>query len=534
MSEKPKKLTREDIAKLEIGVTAISRGQKILLCAFFLGMLAIYPVWQTIHELKNTPDNEKCVLQSFTIFERFARTRPDTSKPLPTMLNDFNKQLIAAIGDYEDALDDASALRALLLAPVQAAMTKYLGFGNDSVVVGDDGYLFFTDDFSYVVNPGFMRSDKMHKRALSGVQPNPIEAIVDFRDQLAARGIELILLPVPVKPMMYADKLGGDITPVNNPDYAEFLRQLAELDINVVDITSELAALRGSGVETYLKTDTHWTPEAMHLAATLVAEAIGGAPSGIEPNREVTALGDIAIMLRLDEPEALFPLETVSVHEVDSTPNSDARVLLLGDSFVNIYSLGAMNWGIRAGFAENLAYLLDEPIDVLARNDAASYATRQLLANELRRGRDRLAGKDVVVWQFVMRELLHGDWRVIDMTLGDAPEEQFFVPTEPVNITATVLAATPAPRPGSAPYKDHIIALHLGDIDGGDEQALVFAVSMRDNVWQPAASLRPGEKVTIKLSPWSEAELEYGSWNRTEFDSPDLMLQEPVWGEIEK
>jgi hypothetical protein len=31
----------------------------------------------------------------------------------------------------------------------------------------------------------------------------------------------------------------------------------------------------------------------------------------------------------------------------------------------------------------------------------------------------------------------------------------------PLPVTGTVAAATPAPRPGQVPYKDHIIALHL-------------------------------------------------------------------------
>ena len=53
-----------------------------------------------------------------------------------------------------------------------------------------------------------------------------------------------------------------------------------------------------------------------------------------------------------------------------------------------------------------------------------------------------------------------------------------------------------------------------------------------DNVWTDAARLRIGDTVQITLKPWSDFEDEYGSWNRSEFEDGDLILQEPCWGEL--
>ena len=210
--------------------------------------------------------------------------------------------------------------------------------------------------------------------------------------------------------------------------------------------------------------------------------------------------------------------------------NSD--ILLLGDSFANIFSLESMKWGTDSGLAEALGYQLGRPVDAILRNDAGAFATRQLLANELKRGRDRLAGKKVVVWEFAIRELANGDWKMLDMTLGKVPESAFLTVTGPRTVTATVLAVTEVPRPHSAPYSDHVMSLHIGDIDGGSEQALVYVVSMKNNVWTNAPKLRPGDTIKITLEPWSNHEKQYGTWNRSEFEDETLITQEPLFGEL--
>ena len=92
-------------------------------------------------------------------------------------------------------------------------------------------------------------------------------------------------------------------------------------------------------------------------------------------------------------------------------PTETADVLLLGDSFTNIYSLASMGWGDSAGLAEQLSYALGRPLDRIVQNDDGAFATRALLQ---RAGPERLAGKRVVIWQFAARELMSGDWKVIE------------------------------------------------------------------------------------------------------------------------
>ena len=102
-------------------------------------------------------------------------------------------------------------------------------------------------------------------------------------------------------------------------------------------------------------------------------------------------------------------------------PDPGAEVLLLGDSFTNVYSVPELGWGEGAGLAEQLAFALERPVDRIAVNAGGAWTARQRLVAELRRGSDRLAGKRLVVYEFAVRELTSGDWREIAAFLFPEP-----------------------------------------------------------------------------------------------------------------
>jgi alginate O-acetyltransferase complex protein AlgJ len=87
------------------------------------------------------------------------------------------------------------------------------------------------------------------------------------------------------------------------------------------------------------------------------------------------------------------------------------------------------------------------------------------------------------------------------------------------------------------PYQDHILALHLTDltIEGREQniglEAVVYAESMRANVLTSAARLRPGDRVTLRLRPWSDVSDGYEKINRSEIEDPTVQLEEPCWGQ---
>ena len=446
----------------------------------------------------------------------------------------------------EKELETESVASEWLLPRVQLVLVK-LGAGNEQVYLGRDKWLFYRPDVDYVTGPPFLEPKTMSYRShAAAVQADPVKAIVAFRDQLAPRGIELVAVPVPMKPGVEANKLAQARADgvLQNASFAEFKARLEKAGVRIFDLGTNLPAQPSNG--RYLATDTHWRPETMELVAQNLAAFLnlppGPATAFETAERNVSAVGDIARMLKLPDSSNWFANETITIHEVSSWRSSkDADVLLLGDSFSNIFSLAALGWGESAGFAEHLSRALGgRPLDCILRNSNGAFATREILSLELARGQDRLAGKKVVIWEFAARELAFGDWKMLEMQVGQPVPAKFFVPKPGESVTAsgTVEAIANVPRPGSVPYKDHILALHLSDltIEDRDEvsglEASVYAESMRDNVLTPIARLRPGDRVTLRLRPWADVSDRFEKINRSEVDDPAVQLEEPCWGEM--
>src|SRR5205085_9312050 len=96
----------------------------------------------------------------------------------------------------EKELETESVVSEWLLPRVQLVLVK-LGAGNEQVYLGRDRWLFYRPDVDYVTGPPFLEAKIItHRAHAAAVQPDPLKAIIAFRDQLAARGIDLIVVPI--------------------------------------------------------------------------------------------------------------------------------------------------------------------------------------------------------------------------------------------------------------------------------------------------------------------------------------------------
>ena len=554
--ETHRKVTREEEAELALKNTTFTAGSRRLLILLFLLSIFSVPAVQFAVEIR-TPHTEGR-LGTFNIYKaypawekiRAVRSAWDLWRLLPRA---------AELKAVEEQLESESVVSEWLLPRVQSVLTEKLHVGNEQVYLGEDGWLFYRPDVDYVTGQPFLDSATIRRRTLSAaVQPDPVKAIVAFRDQLAARGIELIAVSIPMKPGVEADKLSArekHSAVLQNASFSEFKARIQNAGIRLFDPASALAERKAAAANAphYLQTYTHWRPETMEFVAEQLAAFIQSAGITSQASfqvsaKQVSGVGDIARMLKLPEPQSVYRPETVTIHEVlaGNAPwslSKTADILLLGDSFSNIFSLGALGWGESAGFAEHLSRALGgRALDCILRNNDAAFATREILSRELARGRDRLAGKKLVIWEFAARELAFGDWKMLEMKLGQPKPAKFFVPRtgETVVMSGTIEAISTMPRPGSVPYADHILALHLTDLtpEGGDPsqglEALVYVESMRDNLLTPAAGFRPGDRVTLRLRPWADVAEKYEKVNRSEIDDPAVQIEEPCWGEAVK
>ena len=552
------KVTREEQATHELAHTEFAPGTRVALVVFFLAVLVSVPLAQFHAALRQPERITQLTAGLHALVPEWSRVKAVNGVVSAVNLLPASSR----IKNLEDDWEQNSVVGDALLPRVQSLLLS-LGQGNEKAYLGRNGWLFYRADLDYVTGRGFLDPTVLKRRAKTGgdlqaPQPDPIKAIVHFRDQLAARGIALLVMPTPVKPTIYPEchsrRYISQTSAIQNPSFETFRDQLAQAGIPVFDATDLLLQAKAASPTTplYLKTDTHWTPAAMELVAGKLADAVrttvalppalAGRFTTVE--KTVEARGDVAMMLKLPAGRSTYPPETVRIRQVLDgkrfwRPAADAGVLFLGDSFANIYSLEPMGWGETAGFVEHLSLALGLPVDAICRNDAGSYATREMLAKELQRGQDRLAGKKLVIWEFAARELACGNWKRLPMDLGEKHDVGMYVPAagKTVVIHAVVRAASPAPRPGSVPYKDHIVMVHLAEIESTQDpaavgkEAVAFVWSMRDNVATAASRYRPGDAVRLRLRPWAEVAEKYEAINRSELVDDELLLAEPAWGE---
>ncbi|MBV9864521.1 MAG: hypothetical protein JO316_04175 [Abitibacteriaceae bacterium] len=136
----------------------------------------------------------------------------------------------------------------------------------------------------------------------------------------------------------------------------------------------------------------------------------------------VSNISDIVYMIKLPRQQKEYPWQQVTIQQRQTPdsqlwqPTRNADILVLGDSFSNIYSYGGA-WGQAAVFAEQLAYYPQRPVDRIAIDGGAANETRLELRRSILQGRDRLLGNRLVIYEFSVRYLLHDDWKPIDLPL---------------------------------------------------------------------------------------------------------------------
>jgi hypothetical protein len=599
-------VNQTEIDHAELDSTQVSPAVARFFSLAFAVMLFAVPVSQAVVELSREQEPQALALfQPFATGLRSAATA-DWSDVWVAWREGVKPETLHS---YEAALENASVFKSFFQPRIQEVLTGVLGTGNDQVVLGRSGWIFYQPGLEYVVRPSIidqanldLAARKMVDKGLdASPQPDPRPALLQLDRDCRESGIRLVVFPAPDKVMLqpaqlYRSVQAADGLPVgNNVGYSRLVEEMRADGVDWFDPTPQ--SVRATDIR-YLAQDTHWTPGFMDTIAGDLAAHIRqtGALAESAPiplrvvEQQVARVGDLVDMLKLTARQSIFRPETVTIQRIvdersgqSIEPDSKADVLLLGDSFTNIYSRREMGWGAGAGFGEHLAYHLRRPIDVIAFNGGGATRVRAELARQ--DNAERLGHKKVIVYEFAIRSLLGESWKPIPMitpipattvammpgvasipavsrrtpreqvarkdgqhapqtvegrsaksavTTVDKPVEGSrdrvsAGPAGDLAIVGRIIQTSKVPAPGTAPYKDcltfvkvRVESVESGSYDGGEMLVVMWA--MKDNRWLPAASYGVGDRLRMTVIPFSQAATEIRGMQRAD-DTEDYTLR---------
>ncbi|WP_459938347.1 alginate O-acetyltransferase AlgX-related protein [Desulfonatronum parangueonense] len=301
-------------------------------------------------------------------------------------------------------------------------------------IQGKDGWLFFDQELAHIgAGPFWGEQAAQVSRATNPDFADPLPAILDFHSQLQAQGVDLLLIPVPPKAIIYPDMLSDAISFDSSPPrldkvHQEFYALLRENNVQVLDLTETFLAERFQEQgPLYCRQDTHWSGLGCVKTAQKISNIVQGMPWFAELAQQsfehqwqdVQISGDL--WRALNEPG--LERETLALrhvgHESASSlepmePDQASPIILLGDSHNLVFQAGGDMHARGAGLADQLALELGMPVDLIAVRGSGATPARINLFRRAQRDPDYWQGKKLVIWVFTAREFTHSDgWRMV-------------------------------------------------------------------------------------------------------------------------
>ncbi len=265
--------------------------------------------------------------------------------------------------------------------------------GRAGVAVGQDGMLFTSEELRPVDPAVYARARAEVTRASS---------------DLADMGVGLVVVPIPAKLDLLRDHTrAGDAAAAQEALYHQFLADMAQAGVAVVDSRADLAALPAP----FLQRDTHWTPAGAARVARAVADS-GLVPPGsdtIARHNGAPALvpGDLVSFVTSDALAPLVGLGPVTVTPYTATvaaaPEAGGLILdLFGSEGGGVDLVGTSysanpNWS----FDEALKLALGRDVVNHAEEGQGPFAPMRAYLDRL----DPLAPPEAVIWEIPVRYL---------------------------------------------------------------------------------------------------------------------------------
>jgi alginate O-acetyltransferase complex protein AlgJ len=332
----------------------------------------------------------------------------------------------AAVISAEQALAELGAMGLDALAEDAAA------------IEGKDEWLFLSTELRHL-GAGPFWGEHAADASQARRDPDPMAAIVDFDRKLDALGIRLVLMPVPPRAVVYADKLLDGLPADDNGvpqridiHHQRFYELLRKEGIKVIDLTEAFLAARGQDAAlgpVCLQQDTHWSPRGLGIAVARLNEALaedawleGATRQEFHrfPDKTIDITGDLVDRV----PDYGPSITQVTIAQVSASPDTlqpvardiDSPLLLLTDSHGLVFHSGGDMHTEAAGISDHLALTLGLPVDLMAQRGSGA-AVRIALARRFLGDPTAAARKRVLVYCFAARAFTESDaWRLVPLS----------------------------------------------------------------------------------------------------------------------
>jgi alginate O-acetyltransferase complex protein AlgJ len=323
-----------------------------------------------------------------------------------------------------------------LIGPFRAELER-LGHeaevGERIAVTGLDGWMFFGPELRHLSLGRFWGpAASAVSRSRRPEDADPLPAILDFKRRLDDLGIELLLVPIPPKAVIFPEKV-SDAVPVPipvprlDPAHRQFYERLRTDGVDVLDLTDLFIADRfHPDGPLYCRTDTHWSGSGCTVAAAAIAAVIRDRRwYGELDTQEYTAAwysttitGDLTFDGGVPGPQEELRLRGVVTGRARGrapvSADPDSPIVLLGDSHNLVFHAGEDMHATGAGLADQLAFELGLPVDLVAVRGSGATSARVDLLRRAQADAEYWARKKLVIWCFAARELTESDgWRLL-------------------------------------------------------------------------------------------------------------------------
>ena len=296
-----------------------------------------------------------------------------------------------------------------------------------SDIAGKDGW-YFSDD-------------ELMRLSRSTSTTSAVSAIADYAQQLRSQNIDLILVPVPPKALVYPDKIARGVkVPMKSKRparldsvFKEAMDALEAKRVKVVDLLPEFIAHReDKGGPVFPRTSATWSPYGVQLASKSIAGAVKESRAG--GRGSVTGLSAEPVTLtftgNLTGGSSKVRAEALPAVRVGRISEGKVRSLAFGSSGSSLMLMGGgdvLAWreannpqgssGAFCSLAEQIAVELQMIPDVLANSSDGRNSPRLRILRERTNGHSTLGGTRAVVWIVPMLDLAVSNWQRVPLQL---------------------------------------------------------------------------------------------------------------------